>query len=321
MFHVRVVSPTDLTDQVAQLVTDSPATFDMTLARQASLAPATDVVEFMLVREGANAVIDQLRGLGLADHGSIVMMPAEIVISAAADAAEAAVPGRPEDAVVWDELAAKTHEDAQLSWSFLAFFAMAVILGGIGVVLAEPILIVAAMVVGPEFGAIAAVNFGLARGELRRAGSATTNLLIGFAFAIAVTTLLALAGHELGWVDATMLESRTRVAFFVHPDRWSFVVALIAGIAGTLSITSEKSTSLVGVFISIATIPAAANIAVSLALTDWDEVARSFAQLSLNLAGLLLAGTVTFLVQRILWKRFGLVVPISPATPAQGTRS
>jgi uncharacterized hydrophobic protein (TIGR00271 family) len=318
MFQVRVVTPTDLTDQVMRLVADSPAAFDMTLARRAPRA-AADVVEFMLVREGTNAVIDQLRGLGLAERGSIVMMPAEIVISAAADAAEAAVPGRPEDAVVWDELAAQTHENAQFSWSFLAFFALAVTLGGIGVALAEPILIVGAMVVGPEFGAIAAVSFGLARGELHRAGSAAMKLLIGFAFAIAVTTLLSLAVHEFGWLDATMLESRTRVAFFVHPDRWSFVVALLAGIAGILSITSEKSTSLVGVFISVATIPAAANIAVSLALSDWDEVASSSAQLCLNLAGLLLAGTVTLLVQRILWKRFGLVVPISPASPARET--
>lgn len=320
MFQVRVVTPIDLADQVMQLVADSPAAFDMTLGWRAPQA-ATDVVEFMLVREGANAVIDQLRGLGLADRGSIVVMPAEIVVSAAANAAEAAVPGRPEDAVVWDELAAKTHEDAQLSWSFLAFFALAVTLGGIGVALGEPILIVGAMVVGPEFGVISAVSFGLARGELHRAGSAAMNLLIGFAFAIAVTTLLALAAHQLGWLDPTTLESRARVAFFIHPDRWSLVVALLAGIAGTLSITSEKSTSLVGVFISVATIPAAANIAVSLALSDWDEVASSAAQLCLNLAGLLLAGTVTFLVQRVLWKRFGLAVPTSPVVPARRKRS
>jgi uncharacterized hydrophobic protein (TIGR00271 family) len=316
MFQVRVITPTDLTDQVTKLITDSPAAFDVTLLRHAGRAPLADVVEFMLVLEGANAVVDQLRRLGLVDRGSIIMAPTEVVISAAAEAAEAAVPGRPEDAVVWDELAARTREDAQLSWSFLTFFSLAVILGAVGVVLDEPILIVGAMVLGPEFGAISAVCFGLVRRELHRAGSAAMNVLLGFASAIAITVLLALVASELGWIEPTMLESRPRVAFAIYPDRWSFIVALLAGIAGMLSITSEKSTSLVGVFISVATIPAAANVSVSLALSAWDEVADSAAQLCLNLAGLLLAGTVTLLAQRILWKRFGLAVPTGPAVAA-----
>ena len=88
-----------------------------------------------------------------------------------------------------------------------------------------------------------------------------------------------------------------------------------------LSVTSEKSTSLVGVFISVATIPATASIAVSLAMSVWEEVAQSAAQLGLNLAGLLLAGTLTLLAQRILWKRFGLAVPTGGQQPEGGQRT
>ena len=54
--------------------------------------------------------------------------------------------------------------------------------------------------------------------------------------------------------------------FISSPDFFSFFVAYIAGTAGILSLTSAKSAALIGVLISVTTIPAAANIAVGSAL-------------------------------------------------------
>ena len=46
------------------------------------------------------------------------------------------------------------------------------------------------------------------------------------------------------------------------------VVALLAGAAGVLSVTAGRTNVLVGVFISVTTVPAAGNLAVALALAD-----------------------------------------------------
>ena len=51
-------------------------------------------------------------------------------------------------------------------------------------------------------------------------------------------------------------------------------MAVLAGIAGILSITARKSSALVGVFISVTTVPAAGNIAVAIALEHWARSAR-----------------------------------------------
>ena len=91
--------------------------------------------------------------------------------------------------------------------------------------------------------------------------------------------------------------------FIVSPDAWSFVVAVLAGIAGTLSLTTAKSGPLVGVFISVTTIPAVGTIAVCLACGIWGEAASALLQLGINLVGILLAGTLTLLVQRLVWSR------------------
>jgi uncharacterized membrane protein len=79
----------------------------------------------------------------------------------------------------------------------------------------------------------------------------------------------------------------------------SFVVALLAGAAGMLSLVSSKSAALVGVFISVTTVPAAGFAVVAATVGDWDIAAQSAAQLAVNLIGITLAGVlVLWIYQR-----------------------
>ncbi len=89
----------------------------------------------------------------------------------------------------------------------------------------------------------------------------------------------------------------------MNPSVLSGVVALLAGVAGTLSLTEAKAGALVGVLISVTTIPAVAAIGVSGALGAWDDASGATIQLVLNIAALVLAGVVTLFVQRAAWAR------------------
>ena len=75
-------------------------------------------------------------------------------------------------------------------------------------------------------------------------------------------------------------------------------MAVVAGAAGVLSLTSAKSGALIGVLISVTTIPAAANIGVAAAYGEWGDAGGAAGQLSLNLFGIVAAGVVTLFVQR-----------------------
>jgi len=88
----------------------------------------------------------------------------------------------------------------------------------------------------------------------------------------------------------------------VHrPDHWSFLVALLAGAAGVLSLTSARASGLVGVFISVTTIPAAGNVALGLAFGVGSEVRGSLLQLGVNITGMALAGWMTLTLQQVVW--------------------
>jgi uncharacterized membrane protein len=76
------------------------------------------------------------------------------------------------------------------------------------------------------------------------------------------------------------------------------VTALIAGAAGMVSLTAAKSGALVGVFISVTTIPAAANIGTALVADHPEEAGGAAIQLLVNVVCILIAATVTLLVQR-----------------------
>ena len=70
-----------------------------------------------------------------------------------------------------------------------------------------------------------------------------------------------------------------------------------------LSLSTAKSGALIGVLISVTTIPAAANLGIALAYKDWDTAAGSAGQLGVNLAAILIAGTLTLYIQRLLYLR------------------
>ena len=75
-------------------------------------------------------------------------------------------------------------------------------------------------------------------------------------------------------------------------------MAFVAGVVGMLSLTNAKSGALIGVLISVTTIPAASNIGVAAAYGDWGEAGGAAGQLAINLSSIVLAGVLTLLVQR-----------------------
>jgi uncharacterized membrane protein len=89
------------------------------------------------------------------------------------------------------------------------------------------------------------------------------------------------------------------VDFIFQVGPLSFVVALFAGAAGMLSLVSAKSAALVGVFISVTTVPAAGFAVVAATVGDWAVAAQSAAQLAVNLVGIVLAGVLVLWVRQL----------------------
>ncbi|MFI1681069.1 DUF389 domain-containing protein [Streptomyces sp. NPDC020607] len=304
MLHLRLITPPDRTDDVVDLIEGTVGTAHLAVLPGAARSPAGDVVMCDVAREAGDELIGGLRGLGIDESGSIAVETIDLSLSRRAEEAEDDAPGEGADAVLWEQLADATHEESTLSVTYVAFITLATMIAACGVVLDNAILIVGAMAVGPEFGPLAGFCTALVRRAPRLALRSLIALLVGFAAAMVVTVGFSyfMDAMDLFTYDALKAE-RPNTNFIYRPDWFSFVVAVLAGAAGTLSLTSAKSGALVGVAISVTTVPAAANAAVAFSYDEYKQAWGSTEQLLLNLLGIILAGTLTLLAQKFFWAR------------------
>ena len=304
MVHLRIVAPEGKCREVLGVLEDVDSVVNVVHLPGAARKPVGDVVLADVAKEDASVIIAELKSLGVGRIGSIAVEAIDTQISDAADEAVRKAEGAPGDAVIWEDVVSRTSEESTLSGTFIAFFLLAMLITAIGILLDSPILVVGGMVVGPEFGPIAATCVALVqrRGDLAIRSIAA--LVVGFPLGIAVTVLVVLALKATNVIpDEFSADDHGLSNTIANPDFLAFFVAFCAGSAGMLSLTTAKSGALIGVLVSVTTIPAAANIAVAFVYGDWASWRGSQEQLLLNIAGIHLAGVLTLGVQRALYAR------------------
>ncbi|WP_284745333.1 DUF389 domain-containing protein [Amycolatopsis sp. RTGN1] len=300
MLHLRAVCPPDKTAQALDILRAHAGTAHLIVHRGAAVSPEGDLVEADIAREATDEIVEALCVLELDHTGGITLEALDTALSDAADEAEEAAPGEAADAVVWQELLSRTGEESRLNVTFLAFLTIACLLAAVGVLTDSAVTIVGAMVVGPEFGPLAALAVGLVlrRWDLVRLAGAA--LGIGFPLAMVVTlggALLVRVTDVFG-AQAFELKQHNEVDFVFSVGVPSLVVAMLAGAAGMLAMTSAKSAALVGVFISVTTVPAAGYAVVAAVAGEWNRCVQSVGQLLVNLLGIVAAAAIVLIVRR-----------------------
>ncbi|MEY2533940.1 MAG: hypothetical protein QOF29_1850 [bacterium] len=304
MVHLRIVVPPDRSAEALELLEGSDSVVNVVFLREAARKPQGDVILCDVAREDASVLVEDLRALDIHRDGSIAMETVDAELSDAADVAERRAEGAPSDAVIWEEVTAQTSESASLTAGFLLFMALSAWIASVAILLDSPVLMVGAMVVGPEFGPIAGFCVAAVQRRPALAARSFVALAVGFPLAIAavvastlVFKVTAIAPDSFGATDHAL--SRT----IASPDVFAAFVAFCAGVAGMLSLTTAKSGALIGVLISVTTIPAAANVGVATVYGDGDGFRGSLGQLAVNIVALLVAGTLTLYLQRVVYRR------------------
>jgi uncharacterized hydrophobic protein (TIGR00271 family) len=304
MLHVRVVSPAAQTESLTELLAAAPGVHNLVVRAGAARRPPGDAVHFDVRDAAANPVLAALRDLGL-DHDSVICVErvdATLTSSAYRAADHGAL--RREKAPVWEMVEAVIHEGEAYAPSFYALLAIAGMIGAVGILTNSQILIVGAMVVGPEYNAIMGVALGITKRARAEVLDGLLALGVGFLAAIVLTLLLGLAIRASGKTPEAFLKGARPVADLIStPNIFSVIVAVLAGIVGVVSLTESRANALIGVFISVTTVPAAASVGVSIAYSSWREARGSVFQLLLNVVLLIVVGAVGLRTQRAIWRR------------------
>ena len=302
MLHVRVVSPAALTGPLTDRLAAAPGVHNVVVHAGVAREPDGDAVQFDVRDAAANPVFTALRELGL-DRDAVIgveRVDATLTGPSAAGGGHGAL--RRETAPVWEMVEAVIRDGETYAPSFYVLLAIAALIGAVGILTNSQILIVGAMVVGPEYNAI----IGVAQGITKRARSEIRDGLLalfwGFLAAIALTLLFGLAVRASGKTPAPYLQGVRPVADLINsPNIFSVIVAVLAGLVGVVSLTEARANALIGVFISVTTIPAAASAGLSIAYASWSEARGSVFQLLLNVVLLIVVGAAGLRTQRAIW--------------------
>jgi uncharacterized hydrophobic protein (TIGR00271 family) len=266
--------------------------------------PDGDAVQFDVITADANDVLDDLRTAGVARRGSIVIEDVGAELSERADDAEADAPRALRLSPVWEQAEARITAGGRYPPSWFALLAIAGMIAAVGIFTNSQILVVGAMVVGPEYSAIISVALGIDKNERGRIRTGAAALFAGFLIAIVATLVFSVFVRAVGLEPTAFRLGVRPVSNLINtPNAFSVIVATLAGIVGVVSLVEARAGALIGVFISVTTIPAAADIGVSSAFQDWSEAGGSLIQLLLNVAILIAVGAVGLIVQQRVWKR------------------
>jgi len=303
MLHVRVVSPAALTESLTDRLGAAPGVHNVVARAGAALRPPGDAVEFDVRDAAANPVLAALRELGLDRDAVICVERVDATLTGPASPARGHGALRQEIAPVWEMVEATIHQGEAYAPSFYILLAIAGLIGAVGILTNSQILIVGAMVVGPEYNAIMGVALGINARVWTEARDGLLALCGGFLAAIVLTLLFGLAVRGSGKTPAPYLQGVRPVADLINtPNIFSVIVAMLAGLVGVVSLTEARANALIGVFISVTTIPAAASVGISIAYSSWSEAEGSMLQLLLNVVLLIVVGAAGLHTQRAIWR-------------------
>ena len=202
----------------------------------------------------------------------------------------------------WVEVLGQARVNSRPLARYLALISVAAVLAALGVIESSSILIIGAMAVSPDLLPICATCVGLVAGRRRLAQRSFMTLTLGLALVVVVAAVLSALLKAGGFLPDGFTVEDSTLSNLATTDYSTVLIALVAGIAAMLSFETRTSAA-VGVAISVTTMPASAYLGVALGAGGSEEALGALVVLAINVALLILSGSLTLLLQRWLPNR------------------
>jgi uncharacterized hydrophobic protein (TIGR00341 family) len=267
---------------------------DYALTDEASGREYTAVVTFPLPTEAVEPMLESLREAGVERDAYTVVTNAETVVSQKFDdLKERYAEERDEDRIAREELVARAEDLSPEPRTYFVLTVVSAVVATAGLLLDSPAVVVGSMVIAPLVGPAMATGVGTVVDEHDLFVRGVRLQVLGGILAVASAAAFAFLLHASGAVPmgATGVFAIGEVEERLAPDVLSLAVALAAGVAGALSLSTGVSTALVGVMIAAALVPPTAVVGIGIAWGEPTAVVGSAVLvlvnfLSVNFAGL-----------------------------------
>ena len=249
-------------------------------------------VEFPLPTPAVEEVLEALNERGLGAEYTVVSS-AETVKTRNFENLEERFTQEEEKDIAPAELRTRALEMGQRSVIYYTMTLLSATVAAAGLLLDAPAVVVGSMVIAPQVGSALKTSVGAVFADREMIEEGLTSQFLGLLLAVAGAAAFGFAVQWLG-VGPTRLPSLVleQVNQRVSPGLLSIVVSIAAGFAAAFSLATAVPTSLVGVMIAAALIPAAAAVGVGIAWGEPSIAIGAGVLLTVNAAAINLTGIV-----------------------------
>lgn len=187
------------------------------------------------------------------------------------------------------ELFSMLRQNAQTNSTYLVLMALSTMIATFGLFGDSAPVVIGAMILAPLMGPI----ISLAMGALRQDNLLIKNSLIAIFWGIVIGLFFSILISLITPLEALNDQITARI----RPNLLDLGIAIASGIAGAYAYSKEEiSKTLAGVAISVALVPPLAVAGIGIGWTDWNVFSGAMLLLGTNLAGIVMAASLTFLI-------------------------
>lgn len=286
---IQAMLPTGTREAVTDALAEKGADFAFT--EETSGREYTDLLFVPVETDDVESIIDTLRDAGVEREGYVVVSEATAVVS------EDTV-GIPDDRsgpghrVSREELHTTMAEELRNPIEYVVFTVLSAVLATAGLLLDSATVVTGSMVVAPVLGPAVASSVGNVVGDDGLIRTGIGRQAAGLAVAITSATAFALLSRLLFAPHPNLFELG-QVSEFSSPTALVLAIALVAGIAGALSLTSGTNTALIGVAVAAALVPPSAVVGLGIAYAEIELAVGAGVLALVNLLSINLTSIVT----------------------------
>ncbi|ESP89211.1 hypothetical protein K933_05158 [Candidatus Halobonum tyrrellensis G22] len=274
---------------------------DYAISDETSGRDYTAIVSFPLPVGAVEPVLGKLREAGLERDAYTVVVDAETVISKRFERLEEQYQqeGNGDNRIAREEIIADAGDMAPDWMPFLVMTAISSIVATAGLLLDSPAVVVGSMVIAPLVGPAMATSVGTVVNDSEMFKRGVRLQAVGLLLAIGSAAVFAAVLRFTHAVPFTVEEvfALGEVRERLAPDVLSLPIAIGAGVAGAISLSSGVSAALVGVMIAAALVPPIAVVGIGIAWGQPMAISGSAMLVVVNFLSINLAAIV------VLWYR------------------
>ncbi|MBZ0135579.1 MAG: TIGR00341 family protein [Planctomycetes bacterium] len=252
------------------------------------------LIRILVSTGGSEPVLDlfEKRFNWLKDY-RVVLLPTEATLPRPADPEKKPdePKKKPPGRINREELYTDVVEMAKLDSVFLVMVALSTVVAAVGLEKDSGVIVLSAMVIAPLLGPNIALALATTLGDRKLGTTGVKSALAGFGLAIGLSIAFGLIFGVNPYTSE--IASRTQIGF------GDIALALAAGAAGAIGLTSGASATLIGVMVAVALLPPTVVTGLLIGGGYFKQAVAAAELVTINLVCLILAAIVTFMIRGI----------------------